>query len=57
MFITVSELSVEIMKQNLDYWLKIYEQIKTLNQSDFGFRTLMRIGLIETICQDEFQFS
>lgn len=55
MFSMVTDLLVDEMKQDLDYWTEIYKRLKNIdcNDEEFGFRSGMRIALMQTICEDE----
>jgi len=55
MFSNLVDLIVDEMKQDIEFWNKVYEKIKEIDSSDekFGFRSGMRISLIQCICEDE----
>ncbi len=58
MFCNIVEIIPEQMKEDLEFWKKIWMHIKDIDCNDekFGFRSGMRIALIQTICGDEFKF-
>lgn len=43
------------MKKDVEYWTKVYELFKDVDCNDekFGFRSGMRIAMIQTICDEE----
>jgi hypothetical protein len=58
MFCNLVDLIVDEMREDIEFWKKVYERIKGIDCNDkrFGFRSGMRISLIQTICEDEFKF-
>lgn len=56
MFSNLVDLIVDEMKKDLKFWKEIYFKIKDVDCNDerFGFRSGMRIAMIQTICEDEF---
>jgi len=59
MFCNLVDLIVEEMKKDLDFWKGVYIKIKDVDCNDekFGFRSGMRIAMIQTICEDELSLS
>jgi hypothetical protein len=59
MFCNLVDLIIDDMKQDIKFWEKVYHKIKIVDCSSdkFGFRSAMRIAMIQTICEDEFSFS
>lgn len=59
MFSNLVELIVGNMKQDLSFWQEVYKRIKNIDCSDekFGFRSGMRIAMIQTICEDELKLN
>ena len=59
MFCNLVDLIVDEMKKNLEFWKQVYAKIKYVDCNDekFGFRTGMRIAMIQTICEDELSLS
>jgi len=55
MFSNLIILDPKQMGVDIDYWTKVYELIKDIdcNNESFGFRSSMRIAMIQTICEDE----
>jgi len=55
MFSNLVDLIVDEMKQDIDFWSNVYQKIKHIDSSDekFGFRSGMRISLIQCICEEE----
>lgn len=55
MFCNLVDLIVDEMKKDLDFWKQVYVRIKDVDCNDekFGFRSRMRIAMIQTICEDE----
>ena len=55
MFCNLVDLIVDEMKNDLDFWKQVYAKIKDVDCNDekFGFRSGMRIAMIQTICEDE----
>lgn len=55
MFVLLTDINVEEMKGDYDYWEKVYSLLKDVDCNDekFGLRTGMRIAMIQTICEDE----
>ena len=59
MFCNLVDLIIDEMKQDADFWKQVYSKIKDVdcNDESFGFRSGMRIAMIQTICEDELAFS
>jgi len=59
MFCNLVDLNIDEMKKDLDFWKKVYVKIKDVdcNNEKFGFRSGMRITIIQTICEDELSLS
>lgn len=59
MFCNLVDLIVDEMKQDLGFWEQVYNRIKDVDSYDkkFGFRSGMRISMIQTICKDEMSMS
>ena len=55
MFCNLVDLIVDEMKKDLEFWKQVYPKIKDVDCNDvkFGFRTGMRIAMIQTICKDK----
>lgn len=55
MFVNLNDLLIDQMKEDINYWTAVYNHIKAVDCNDdkFGFRSGMRIALIQTICEDE----
>jgi hypothetical protein len=56
MFCNLVELIIDDMKQDIEFWKQIYQKIKFVSFSDdeqYGFRAIMRISMIQVICEDE----
>ena len=55
MFVTLIDLVIDEMKEDMDFWKEIYSQLKSVDCNDkgFNFRESMRIALAQTICEDE----
>lgn len=55
MFSNLVDLDLEEMKQDIYFWSNIYQKIKNIDSSDesFGFRSGMRISLIQCICEEK----
>ena len=55
MFVQLTDIIIDNMKNDVDYWSEIYKHIKNVDCNDpkFGFRSGMRIAMIQTICEDE----
>lgn len=55
MFCELTDLIVDEMKTDIDYWRQIYQYIKDVdcNDENFGFRTSMRIAMIQELCKSE----
>lgn len=55
MFCNLNDLIVDEMKLDIEYWKQIYQYIKNVdcNGEKFGFRSGIRIAMIQTICEDE----
>ena len=59
MFCNLVDLIIDEMKQDADFWKQVYSKIKDVDCNDerFGFRSGIRIAMIQTICEDELAFS
>jgi hypothetical protein len=59
MFCNLVDLIVDEMKKDLEFWKQVYVKIKDVdcNEEKFGFRSGMRIAMIQTICEDELSLS
>ena len=59
MFCNLVDLIVDEMKKDLDFWKQVYVKIKDVDCNDekFGFRSGMRVAMIQTICEDELSLS
>ena len=59
MFCNLVDLIIDEMKQDADFWKQVYSKIKDVDCNDerFGFRSGMRIAMIQNICEDELAFS
>lgn len=59
MFCNLVDLIVDEMKKDLEFWKQVYVKIKDVDCNDekFGFRSGMRIAMIQTICEDELSLS
>ena len=59
MFCNSVDLIIDEMKKDIKFWKQVYAKIKDVDCNDekFGLRSGMRIGLIQTICEDELSFS
>ena len=55
MFCNLVDLIVDEMKKDIEFWEIVYQKIKNVNCNDekFGFRSGLRIAMIQTICEDE----
>lgn len=55
MFSNLIDLIIDEMKKDIDFWKQIYAKIKNIDCNDvkFGFRSGMRVAMIQTICEDE----
>jgi len=58
MFSNLTEIIVEDMKKDIDYWKQIYQHLKEIDCNDekFGFRSGMRIAMIQTVCEEKLKF-
>jgi hypothetical protein len=58
-FYNLVDLVVDEMKKDLEFWKKVYIKIKNVdcNDENLGFRSGMRIAMIQTICENELSFS
>jgi hypothetical protein len=54
MFCELVDLVVDEMIQDIEFWKKVYSEIKNVdcNQDGLRLRSRMRIALIQTICED-----
>jgi len=59
MFCNSVDLIIDEMKKDIEFWKQVYIKIKDVdcNDENFDFRSGMRIGMIQTICEEEFSFS
>jgi len=59
MFCNLITLDVDQMKTDIEFWRKVYEKIKGVDCNDekFGFRSGMRIAMIQTICEEELKLN
>lgn len=59
MFCNLVDLIIDEMKEDLEFWKQVYQRIKEVDCNDekFGFRSGMRIAVIQTICEDELSLS
>jgi len=59
MFCNLVDLIVDEMKKDLEFWKQVYAKIKYVDCNDekFGFRSGIRIAMIQTICEDELSLS
>ena len=59
MFCNLVDLVIDEMKQDIEFWEKVYTKIKDVdcNYKKFGLRSRIRIAMIQTICKDELMFS
>ena len=55
MFCNLVDITVDEMKKDLEFWKQVYPKIKDVDCNDekFGFRSGMRIAMIQTICEDQ----
>lgn len=55
MFSNLVDIILIEMKQDLIFWTKVYQELKSVDCSEekFGFRSGMRIAMIQTVCEDE----
>ena len=54
MFCELSDLIVEEMRVDIEYWKEVFKYTNTINKyAQLGFRTGMRIAMIQTICEEE----
>jgi hypothetical protein len=59
MFAELIVINPDGMKKEIDYWKEVYNLLKDVdcNDEQFGFRTGMRIAMIQTICVDELKLN
>ena len=59
MFCNLVDLIIDEMKQDIEFWKKVYTKIKDVdcNDSKFGLRYGFRIAMIQTICEEELSLS
>jgi hypothetical protein len=59
MFAECIFISVEEFKEHEDAWKQMWPEVKNIDCNDekFGFRTGMRIAMIQTICEDELKLN
>ena len=59
MFVNLIDLIIDDMKKELEFWKQVYSKIKNVDCNDerFGLRSGMRIAMVQTICEDELNFS
>jgi len=59
MFCNLVDLIIDEMKKDIEFWKQVYAKIKDIDCNDekFGFRSGMRIAMIQTICEDELLLS
>ncbi len=58
MFCNIIEIIVADMKADIEFWRGVYGHIKNVdcNNPSLGFRSGMRIAMIQTICEEELMF-
>ena len=54
MFFTCIHIIPSQFKEHIIFWKDAWEYIKKIDCNDYGFRTGMRIALIQTWCEEEF---
>lgn len=54
MFCEFVEIVPDSMKNDIDFWKVVYQRIKKVNFDSMCFRPSLRISLIQTICEDDF---
>lgn len=59
MFVMVADLIVDEMKTDIKFWKEVFKRAHKLDCNDerFGFRSGMRIALLQTICEDELKLT
>ena len=59
MFSLLTQILPSEMKEDIEYWEKIYEHIKTVDCNDpaFGLASGFRIAMIQTFCEEEFKLN
>jgi hypothetical protein len=55
MFAELSDILIDEMKDDYGYWERVYPHLIKVDCNDegFGFRSGMRIAMLQTICEDE----
>lgn len=55
MFCNLVDLDPKKMKKDISFWEKVYRYVKDVDCSKYRITTGMRIGLIQTICEEHFK--
>jgi hypothetical protein len=55
MFVELTDIMIDEMKSDYEYWKCIYPLLINLdcNDDNFGFRAGMRLAMLQTICDDD----
>jgi hypothetical protein len=55
MFAELSDILIDEMKDDYEYWERVYPHLIKVdcNYEGFGLRSGMRIAMLQTICEDE----
>lgn len=59
MFSNLVDIIPNEMKEDIDFWKELYPHLKDVdpNNENFGFRSGMRIAMIQTVCEEELNYS
>lgn len=59
MFANCAEIIVSEFQTRKEQWEKIWPELKKVDCNDeaFGFRTGMRVAMMQTICEEELKFN
>lgn len=59
MFVQLTEIILKDMETDIDYWKQVYPHLKNVdcNDKSFGFRSGMRIAMIQTFCEEELKLT
>jgi hypothetical protein len=59
MFAELSDILIDEMKDDYEYWERVYPYLIGVDCNDegFGFRSGMRIAMLQTICEDELKLN
>jgi hypothetical protein len=59
MFSQLSDILINQMKDDYEYWKIVYPHLIAVdcNDESFGFRAGMRIAMLQTICEDELKLN